>query len=437
MKRTNALIMGAAGRDFHNFNVCFRGNKRYDVKAFTAAQIPDIAGRKYPRELAGRLYPHGIPIYPETHLPSLIRKFKIDYVFFAYSDISHEDVMHRASIALANGANFALLGPRDTQLQSRKPVISICAVRTGAGKSPATRKVVDILLKDGRRPVVIRHPMPYGDLKQQAVQRFASYEDLDRHNCTIEEREEYEPHIKKGVVVYAGVDYEKILRRAEKEADVVVWDGGNNDFSFIKSDLHIVILDPHRAGHELTYHPGEVNLRTADILIVNKIDTAKKKDVALVMRNARTANPRARIIKARMKLTVDKPELIRGRRVLVVEDGPTLTHGGMPFGAGAIAAQRFGAKGIVDAAAHAAGSIKGVYKSYPHLTKVLPAMGYSKRQVRELEQTINRARCDAVVDGTPVDLSRLLKIRKPIADVGYELETVGSGLEQAVKRVRR
>ncbi len=433
MNRINVAIMGAAGRDFHNFNVYFRGNPLFDVKAFTAAQIPNIAEKKYPKELAGKLYPKGIPIHRESELPWLIKRFKVDYVFFSYSDISHEDVMHKASIALANGANFALLGPKDTQLQSKKPVISICAVRTGAGKSPATRKVVDVLTRNGHRPVVIRHPMPYGDLRKQEMQRFASYEDLEKYKCTIEEREEYEPHIRKGIIVYAGVDYEKILRSAEKEADVIVWDGGNNDFPFFKSDLQIVILDPHRAGHELRYHPGEVNFRTADVFVINKIDTAKKGDVETVVKNAKRINPEARIIKAKSRLIINKPELIRNKRVLIIEDGPTLTHGGMKFGAGFVAARMHRAKSIVDASKHAAGSIKQVYKDYPHLKKILPAMGYSRRQIRELEATINRARCDAVIDGTPVDLSHLLKINRPVAEVDYELEPLDNGLEQAVK----
>ncbi|MBI2971797.1 MAG: GTPase [Candidatus Aenigmarchaeota archaeon] len=437
MKRINVIIMGAAGRDFHNFSVYFRGNPLYDVKAFTAAQIPDIAGRKYPKELAGRLYPKGIPVYPESDMPKLIKQFNIDYVFFSYSDITHEDVMHKASIALAHGANFALLGPRDTQLQSKKPVISICAVRTGAGKSPTTRYVVDLLLTQGLKPLVVRHPMPYGDLRKQEVQRFATYDDLKKNKCTVEEREEYEPHIRKGIVVYAGVGYEKILRQAEKECDIIVWDGGNNDFPFFKSDLQIVVLDPHRAGHELKYHPGEVNFRAADIFIVNKIDTAKKEDIQTVMKNAKAVNPRAAIIKARSDLIVSKPALIRGKRVLIVEDGPTLTHGGMKFGAGFVAAQRYRAKAIVDASKHAVGSIRTVYKAYPHLSKILPAMGYSAKQVRELEQTINRAVCDTVIDGTPVDLAHLIRINKPIAEVDYALSPVGNALERAIKKFTR
>ena len=434
MKRLNALIMGAAGRDFHNFNIYFRNNRLYDVKAFTAAQIPDIAGRRYPRELTGRLYPRGIPIFSEDKLPVLTRRMKIRYVFFSYSDISHEDVMHKASLVMANGANFVLLGPEDTQLHSSKKVISVCAVRTGAGKSPATRTVVDILLSMGKKPVVIRHPMPYGDLRKQAVQRFATYDDLKRQRCTIEEREEYEPHIRKGVVVYAGVDYEKILRQAEKEADVIVWDGGNNDFSFIKSDLRIVILDPHRPGHELRYHPGEVNLRMADLFIINKINTAKQADIQTVAANAKAANPRAPIVKARSKITVARPELIRGKKVLVVEDGPTLTHGGMAFGAGLLAAKAHGGR-VIDASRYAQGSIHAVYQRYPHLKRVLPAMGYSAAQVKELERTINKARCDAVVDGSPVDLSRLLSVNKPVVSVTYELDPVGNGLAKAVKHV--
>lgn len=431
--KKNIIIMGAAGRDFHNFNTAFRGNPYYRVVAFTAAQIPDIAGRRYPKELAGRLYSKGIPIYPEEKLPGLIKKFKADKVVFAYSDVSHEYVMHKASLALANGADFILLGPDSTMLKSSKPVISVCAVRTGAGKSQVSRKIAKILTSKGKKVAVIRHPMPYGDLKKQSVQRFASYEDLKKHKVTIEEREEYEPHIDNGIVVYAGVDYEKILRLAEKEADVIVWDGGNNDFSFIKSDLYITVADPHRAGHELMYHPGETNLRMADILIVNKADSAKKADIKTVVRNAKSVNPKAKIILAKSVVSVDKPELIKGRRVLVVEDGPTLTHGGMPFGAGTIVARIYKCK-IIDARLHAAGSIKNVYRKYLHLKNELPAMGYSRKQIKELEITINSAECDAVIDATPVNLSKLIKISKPIANVTYELgEEAARKLENLLK----
>lgn len=433
MRPKRILIMGAAGRDFHNFNTVYRDNPDYRVVAFTAAQIPGISGRVYPKELAGELYPKGIPIYPEEKLPELMKKFEVDQVVFAYSDVTHEYVMHKASTVLANGADFVLLGPESTMLKSSKPVISVTAVRTGSGKSQVTRKIAKILKERNKRVVVIRHPMPYGDLKKQAVQRFATYEDLDWYNTTIEEREEYEPHIDNGIVVYAGVDYEKILGRAEKEADVILWDGGNNDVSFIKSDLYITVADPHRAGHELKYHPGETNLRMADVVIVNKVDSAKKADIRQVVQNTKAVNPKAKIILAKSTVTVDKPELIKGKSVLVVEDGPTLTHGGMPYGAGTVAAKRYGCE-IVDARKHAVGSIKEVYKNYPHLTKELPAMGYSKKQIKELEKTINSARCDAVIDATPVALPRLMKINKPVVQVNYELEETGKlNLEKVVK----
>jgi predicted GTPase len=425
--------MGAAGRDFHNFNVFFRGNDAYEVVCFTAAQIPDIAGRRYPPLLAGRLYPKGIPTYDESELANLIKKYQIDTVVFSYSDVSHEDVMHKASIVLAAGASFLLLGPDATMLQAKKPVIAVCAVRTGAGKSPTSKKIAAILRKKGFRVVVIRHPMPYGDLEKQAVQRFASYEDLEENKCTIEEREEYEPHIEKGVVVYAGVDYEKILRLAEKEADVIIFDGGNNDFSFIKADLYITILDPQRPGHEIRYHPGEVNLRCADVLVINKMDSADPNNVEIVLGNIRRYNPKAIVIKANSILNVDKPEQIKGRKALVVEDGPTLTHGGMSFGAGLLAAKRYGAA-VIDAEKYAVGSIKDVYKKYPHLRNVLPAMGYSKMQIRELERTINRADCDIVIDGSPVNLSKLLSVNKPVINVRYELEEIGSpNLETVIR----
>jgi predicted GTPase len=425
--------MGAAGRDFHNFNVFFRGNDAYEVVCFTAAQIPDIAGRRYPPLLAGRLYPKGIPTYDESELANLIKKYQIDTVVFSYSDVSHEDVMHKASIVLAAGASFLLLGPDATMLQAKKPVIAVCAVRTGAGKSPTSKKITVILRKKGFRVVVIRHPMPYGDLEKQAVQRFASYEDLEENKCTIEEREEYEPHIENGVVVYAGVDYEKILRMAEKEADIIIFDGGNNDFSFIRPGLYITILDPQRPGHEIKYHPGEVNFRLADVLIVNKIDSSDPENVKAVLENARKYNPRAIVVKANLVLEVDKPEQIKGRQALVVEDGPTLTHGGMSFGAGLLAAKRYGAA-VIDAEKYAVGSIKDVYKKYPHLRNVLPAMGYSKMQIRELERTINRADCDIVVDGSPVNLSKLLSVNKPVINVRYELEEIGSpNLETVIR----
>ncbi len=423
-KPIRTILLGAAGREFHNFNMVYRNNPNYEVVAFTATQIPGIAGRKYPKELAGKLYPQGIPIYSETLLADLIKKFKIDLVVFAYSDVTHEHVMHKASIALANGADFVLLGPNSTMLHSSKPVISVTAVRTGSGKSQVTRKIAKILKSRGKKVVIIRHPMPYGNLSKQICQRFASYDDLEKHNVTIEEREEYEPHINNGFVVYAGVDYEKILREAEKEADVIVFDGGNNDFSFIKSDLYIVVADPHRADHELKYHPGEANVRMADVVIINKIDSAKKEDVKRVTTNVKSINPEARIILAKSVVSVNKPDLIKGKRVVIVEDGPTLTHGGMPYGAGTIAARKYKSK-IVDASKYAVGSIKDVYKAFSHLKKELPAMGYSKEQIKELEKTINAAKADAVIDATPVALGRLIKINKPVVEVDYELEEVG------------
>jgi predicted GTPase len=418
------IIMGAAGRDFHNFNTVYRGDPSFEVVAFTAAQIPGIAERRYPPVLAGALYPNGIPIYTEGELPGLIKTLGVNQVVFAYSDVSHEYVMHKASLALACGADFILLGPISTMLKSTKPVISVTAVRTGAGKSQVTRKITKILKQRGKKPVVIRHPMPYGDLAEQVCQRFATFADLDKNRVTIEEREEYEPHLENGIVVYAGVDYEAILRAAEKEADVIVWDGGNNDFSFYQSNLYIVVADPHRAGQELHYHPGETNLRMADVVIVNKIDSAKKADIELVVADIKTTNPRAKIIMAESPVTVDRPELIEGKSVLVVEDGPTLTHGGMSFGAGTIAAQKHHAR-IIDARDYAVGSLKKVYQDFPHLQKELPAMGYSDKQVKELEETINAAKCDAVIDATPVTLPRLFNINKPVVQVSYELQEVG------------
>ncbi|MCZ7398145.1 MAG: cyclic 2,3-diphosphoglycerate synthase [Candidatus Methanoperedens sp.] len=430
--RTKILIMGAAGRDFHNFNVFFRGNENYEVVAFTAAQIPGIAGRVYPKELAGPLYGNGIPIYPEEELAGLIKKHGIDQVILAYSDLSHETVMQKASQVLAAGADFRLMGTESTMLRSIKPVISVCAVRTGAGKSPTSQKLVDILKERGYRVVVVRHPMPYGDLLRQECQRFASMEDCVRNECTIEEREEYEPYICCGSVVYSGVDFKKILGAAEKEADIIIWDGGNNDIPFYKPDLHIVIADPHRAGHELTYYPGEVNVRLADVVIVNKVDSARKEDVELVIKNVRSINKKTTIIKANSAITADKPELIRGKRVLVVEDGPTLTHGGMAFGAGVIAAKKYGAKEVIDPRPHAVGSILKVYEDFTHLGAVLPAMGYSEAQTKELEATINDADCDAVIAGTPIDLNRLLKLNKPVVRVRYRIEEVDVKLGEIV-----
>jgi predicted GTPase len=427
--------MGAAGRDFHNFNVYYRTNSKYEVVAFTATQIPGIEKRAYPPELAGPNYPNGIPIYPEEDLPELIKKHGINEVVFAYSDVSHEYVMHRASIALANGADFRLMGPFATMLKAKVPVVSICAVRTGSGKSQTSRRVTKILRENGFKVVVVRHPMPYGDLTKQVCQRFASREDLDKYECTIEEREEYEPHISNGIIVYAGVDYEKILREAEKEADVIVWDGGNNDMPFYKPDLHIVVADPHRPGHEVTYHPGETNLRMADVVVVNKVDTADPANVATVRKNVKRLNPKAIIIEAASPITVDKPELIEGKEVLVVEDGPTLTHGNMPYGAGTIAAKRLGATEIVDPRPYAVGSIVKTFEEYPHLGAVLPALGYGKEQIKELEETINKTPCDAVLIGTPIDLRHVLWLNKPAARARYELKEIGTPtLEDILKQ---
>lgn len=422
MEKTKVIIMGAAGRDFHNFNVYFRDNERYEVVAFTATQIPDIAGRMYPAELAGKLYPNGIPIYPEDQLEELIVKHDIDQAIFAYSDLSHVDIMHKASAVMAAGADFRLMGPNTTMLKSKVPIVAIVAVRTGVGKSQTTRYVSQALIDAGLKVVAIRHPMPYGDLAKQAVQRFATYEDLDIHECTIEEREEYEPHIDRGVIVYAGVDYGRILEEAEKEADVILWDGGNNDFSFYKPDLTITLVDPHRAGHEVLYHPGETNVRLADVVIINKVDTAKPEDVETVRKNVQRVNPRAQIIDAASPVTVEDPEMIRGKRVLVVEDGPTLTHGGMGYGAGVVAARQFGAGELVDPRPFAVGSIVETLERFHHLEPLLPAMGYSKKQIDELETTINRSDAEVVLIGTPIDLRRVLKIDKPAVRARYELE---------------
>ena len=426
MVKKRVIIMGAAGRDFHNFNVYFRENNEYEVVAFTATQIPGIEERTYPPELAGPNYPNGIPIYPEERLPELIQKYNIDEVVFAYSDVSHEYVMHKASIALAAGADFRLMGPSTTMLKAKVPVVSICAVRTGCGKSQTSRKVAKILKNNGYQVVVIRHPMPYGDLRKQICQRFATFEDLDKYECTIEEREEYEPHIRNGIIVYAGVDYEKILREAEKEADIIVWDGGNNDLPFYKPDLHIVVADPHRPGHELKYHPGEANLRMANVVVINKVDTAKPENIETVEKNIKMVNPKAIIVKAASPMTVENPELIKGRRVLVIEDGPTLTHGEMPYGIGAIAAQKLGASEIVDPRPYAVGSIVDAYKKYTHLGAILPALGYGEHQIKELEETVNKTPCDVVVVGTPIDLRKLIKINKPAVYVRYELQEIGS-----------
>lgn len=430
--RLNVIIMGAAGRDFHNFNTCFRDNPNYNVVAFTAAQIPDIAGRRYPAALAGRLYKQGIPIFPEADLTRLIKRYKADYVYLSYSDLSYSYVMHRASEVIAAGANFGFLGPKDTMIKSSKPVVAICAVRTGSGKSPATQKLAKFLKDKGYNPVIIRHPMPYGDLTKQAVQRFGNYGDLKKYDCTIEEREEYEAHIQNGITVYAGVDYEKILRAAEREADIILWDGGNNDFPFYAPDLHITVVDPLRAGDEIGYYPGEVNLRMADILIVNKVDSATREQIALVMKNIHRYNPRALVIKANSQLIIDHAQLIKHKSVLVIEDGPTLTHGGMKYGAGTVAARMYSAKSIIDPRAYAVGLIKETYKAYPDIGKLLPAMGYSKRQIKDLEQTVNKVPCDIVVSGTPINIDKLININKKLVTVRYVLSEIGASLGSIV-----
>jgi predicted GTPase len=425
MSKTRVLIMGAAGRDFHNFNVYFRDNADYEVVAFTATQIPNIEGRLYPPELAGKLYSKGIQIYPESDLVKLIRDLKVDQVVFAYSDVPHEVVMHKASIALAAGADFRLMGGHTTMVKSAKPVISVCAVRTGAGKSQTTRCVISILRELGYKVVSVRHPMPYGDLVKEAVQRFADYADLDRYECTIEEREEYEPHINLGAIIYAGVDYEAILHEAEKEADIIIWDGGNNDLPFYQPDLHIVVDDPHRPGHDLTYHPGEANLRSADVVVINKIDTADLQNIATVRRNIRAVNPKAIVIEAASPILIQDPNAIVGKDVLVIEDGPTLTHGEMAYGAGIVAAHRFGAANIVDPRPYAVGTIAETYKKYPKTGPVLPAMGYGGQQIADLAETINNTPCDLVIIATPIDLRRVVEINRPTQRVRYELQEIG------------
>lgn len=432
--KSRILIMGAAGRDFHNFNVLYRDNPEIEVVAFTATQIPNIADRKYPAELAGKLYPKGIPIYEEKDLSRLIKELSVNQVVFSYSDVSHEYVMHRACQVLASGADFRLINPFSTMIPSKKPVISVCAVRTGSGKSQTTRKVTQILKGAGKKVVAVRHPMPYGDLVAQRVQRFATLQDLDRYNCTIEEREEYEPHIGSGVVVYAGVDYQAILQEAEKEADVVVWDGGNNDTSFFKSNLEIVVADPHRPGHEVLYYPGEVNFRTAKVIVINKIDTASVENINKVRANIRRYNPQAIVVDAASPIFVTEPEIIFNKRVLVIEDGPTLTHGEMKYGAGIMAAHKFAASEIVDPRPFAVGTIAETFRIYPEIGTLLPAMGYGDRQLKDLEETINRANCDVVIIATPVDLRRLVKVNKPAVRVEYELQTIGSpSLEDVLK----
>jgi predicted GTPase len=436
MSARRVLIMGAAGRDFHNFNVRYREHPEFEVVGFTATQIPNITDRRYPAQLAGPRYPDGIPIYEEDEVGDLIGRLSVDLVVFAYSDVSHEHVMHKGSQVIAAGADFVLMGFNETSLKSSKPVVSVCAVRTGAGKSQTTRRVCRKLLDRGRRVVAVRHPMPYGDLVKQAVQRFATFEDLDRYECTIEEREEYEPHLKNGTVVYAGVDYGAILKEAEREADVIVWDGGNNDLPFYKPDVEIVVVDPHRPGHELRYHPGEANLRRASCIVINKIDTADKQGIEQVKANIARYNPKALVIEGASPVTVEDPAAIRGKRVLVVEDGPTLTHGEMGYGAGVIAAQRFGAASIVDPRPYAVGSIAATFRKYPGIGTLLPAVGYGEKQMNELKQTIDKVDCDLVLIATPIDLRRTIHFDRPALRVTYELQEIGKpDLDDALDRL--
>ncbi len=425
MPKKNVIIIGAAGRDFHNFNTYYRDNDLYNVVAFTAAQIPDIDGRKYPSELAGKLYPEGIPIHPQQDLTGLIKQLEADICSFSYSDISYQEVMAVSAIVHSAGADFLLLGPAHTQIKSKKPVISVGAVRTGCGKSQTSRRVIEILLARGLKVVAIRHPMPYGDLVAQKVQRYATVEDLSLHKCTIEEMEEYEPHVVRGNIIYAGVDYEAILREAEKEADVIVWDGGNNDFPFYKTDLMITVTDPHRAGHELLFYPGEVTLRMADIVVINKIDSSAPEDIQKLRNNIEKVNPEAIVVDAASPLTVENPEIIKGKRVLVVEDGPTLTHGNMKIGAGTVAARKYGASELIDPRPYIVGKLEETFKTYPDIGTLLPAMGYGEEQISDLEKTINGADCDSVVIGTPIDLGRIIKINKPSTKVGYDLQEIG------------
>jgi predicted GTPase len=429
MSKINVIIIGAAGRDFHNFNTYYRDNEKYNVAAFTATQIPDIHGRLYPPELAGKLYPNGIPIYDQAELVDLIKKYDVDECVFSFSDIHYVDLMNLSSVVNAAGASFILLGPKKTMLKSKKPVVAVCATRTGTGKSQTSRTVAEYLMKQGLRVVAVRHPMPYGDLAAQKVQRFSTIDDLAKHKCTIEEMEEYEPHIERGNVIYSGVDYQAILEEAENDpegCDVILWDGGNNDFPFYKPDLMITVADPHRAGHELTYYPGEVNLRIADVVVINKIDGASPEGIETVRQNVQRVNPDAVIVDAASPIRVDHPELIRGKRVLIVEDGPTLTHGDMKLGAGTIAAQKFGAAEIINPRAHAVGKLAETYEIYPHIGDLLPAMGYSDQQRADLEATIANVDCDSVIIGTPIDLNRIVKIKQPNTRVYYDLQEIGS-----------
>ena len=434
--RKKVIIMGAAGRDFHNFNVCFRDNPAFEVVAFTAAQIPNIAGRQYPPLLAGKLYPRGIPIEPEHKLVPLIKDYRADEVVFSYSDVSHEYVMHKACLVNAAGAQFSLLGTQQTVVKGGKPVVAVCAVRTGCGKSPASRRVCEIVKEMGKRAVIIRHPMPYGDLAKQRLQRFSSYHDLKKHDCTIEEIEEYEPHLEQGTVVYAGVDYVAILSEAEREADVIVWDGGNNDTPFYQPDVFITLVDPHRPGHEITYFPGETNLLLADVVILGKEDSASPENIALVKKHVRQLNEKAVIVDATLPVTAERPELIQGKRALIIEDGPTLTHGGMAFGAGMLAAEKFGAKEIIDPRPYAVGSIAETYKHFPHIGKILPAMGYGLSQVEDLRETIQRTPCDVVIIGTPIDLRKIIPLEKPSTRIRYSLrETSAPSLKELLGKM--
>jgi len=428
MKRRNVIIIGAAGRDFHNFNTCYRDNPICNVVAFTAAQIPDIAGRKYPAALSGRLYPKGIPIHPEAELPDLIRKLKVDDCVFSYSDVSYQHVMNVAAIVQAAGSNFVLPGPKDTMLKSTKPVISVGAVRTGCGKSQTSRRIIEILMANAFNVVAVRHPMPYGDIAAQKVQRFAKISDLAKNKCTVEEMEEYEPHVVRGNVIYAGVDYEAILRAAEtdpKGCDVILWDGGNNDFPFYNPDLHVTVVDPHRPGHEMSYYPGNVTLRLADVVVINKIDSAGPEGIDTVRRNIAAVNPKAVVVDAASVLEMDNPAVVRGKKILAVEDGPTLTHGEMKIGAAVVAARKFGAAGLVDPRPYLVGSLKDTFRTYPGIGTLLPAMGYGSKQLKDLEASINQTPCDAVVIGTPIDLNRIITIKKPSTRVYYNLQEIG------------